>query len=601
MKQTVTRTLTKIDDSGVYQLGFREKDFSVISSAYIIIDQYLDDSEGTYKKEVVIIDPGSVINVSELKDILTKIIEPGELKYVILQHQDPDLCAVIPFLEHLYGLYQYVAHWRGAVLIKHYGIKNPFYFIDQRNFKLQLKSGRELLFFHTPYAHSPAAIMTYDTRSKILFSGDLFGAFSTDEYKELDESYLKAMGLFHENYIPSQEIMKLMLARVEKIKNQLGINLIAPQHGLIIDKSNTEKVIAKLGQINCGKYLIDLEEELLPKVEDMGEIDSEITPYINLIDYMSQEMEGLYNQNRMLNQKMEEIGDSINKDPLTGLYRKQYFVDFLNKLLEEIQLSDLNKACLAAFSIDNIANINQRHGEKYGDRIITKVAETVKNNLPANYMVFKYLGPTFFIIFPEVELEQCRAEMEAVKNKILQASLEWEQVNISGGITPINKREIAQDGSTLIEHTLQKIKVGQKQGGNRVILNLDKLQLKVTKKVLIADPNEVSRRIIANIVQGLGFDSVVAADGVIAQDIIKKEEVDMVICEALLTKRDGYSLLSFIKTDSYYTNIPVVFVSSVDYPEKVTKALKMGAADYLVKPFSTEIMRTKIKLLLSKS
>ena len=59
------------------------------------------------------------------------------------------------------------------------------------NYSLTLASGRELQFVPTPYLHFPGAITTYDPLNGMLFSSDLFGAFSVETDFYADENYIE--------------------------------------------------------------------------------------------------------------------------------------------------------------------------------------------------------------------------------------------------------------------------------------------------------------------------------------------------------------------------------------------------------------------------
>jgi diguanylate cyclase (GGDEF)-like protein len=140
------------------------------------------------------------------------------------------------------------------MLLKHYVWETPFYLIDEHNWKL--KAGkRELEFVFTPYAHFPGAFCTYDKKTGILFSSDLFGGL-TEEFslfaKDV-ESYFEAAKPFHKHYIPSKEVLNHALKQIEK-KHP---SMIAPQHGSIIKKEIIEPLINKLKDLECGLYLLD--------------------------------------------------------------------------------------------------------------------------------------------------------------------------------------------------------------------------------------------------------------------------------------------------------------------------------------------------------
>ena len=202
----------------------------------------------------VLIDPGSMITFPVVLEKITSIVKLKDIKYIIMHHQDPDIVSCYSTLESLFpkGERYVVTHWRTQMLLKHYNWKTPFYLVDKNEWKLKTNT-RELEFIFTPYAHFAGAFCTYDKKSGILFSSDLFGGL-TDEFKLfVEEDYIEGAKLFHKHYMPSKEILNYALSKIES-KNP---EMIASQHGGVIKKELMPKIIQELKSLDCGLYLMD--------------------------------------------------------------------------------------------------------------------------------------------------------------------------------------------------------------------------------------------------------------------------------------------------------------------------------------------------------
>ncbi len=208
-------------------------------------------------EESILIDPGSMITFPVVLEKIFKITSLRNIKYIIMHHQDPDITGCYSTLESLFPENQQrfiVTHWRTKVLLKHYMWETPFYLIDKHDWKL--KAGdRELEFVFTPYAHFPGAFCTFDKKTKVLFSSDIFGAISDKFFLFAvdDEEYYKGVELFHKHYMPSRHILNYALDRITE-KNP---EVIAPQHGSIIKKDMIDRVVKRLRDLDCGLYLLD--------------------------------------------------------------------------------------------------------------------------------------------------------------------------------------------------------------------------------------------------------------------------------------------------------------------------------------------------------
>ena len=232
---------------GVYWVGTRDVEGGLNCNPYLLVEE----------DEAILFDPGSALDIEEVCRNILDIIPLEKIKYVVLHHQDPDFCSGVPFLEKQGGNFKIITHWRTQNLVRYYGIKSDYYLVNENKFELTLKSGRLLKFIMTPYLHFPGAITTYDEKSKILFSSDLFGAISTTQSLYAEEDYLEKMKTFHEHYMPSNDILRPIM----EIFMQMDIDQIAPQHGSIINK-DVKKYIKTLRELECGAFLSTIKKNI---------------------------------------------------------------------------------------------------------------------------------------------------------------------------------------------------------------------------------------------------------------------------------------------------------------------------------------------------
>lgn len=226
----------------VFWTGYNVKEAYFRTNPYLVVDG----------DEAVLIDPGSEIDFDFILAKIKEVTDIKKISGIILQHQDPDLCgSAKKFQEIAQGIQVYTPA-RSSVLIRFYGI-NSIIPVKNNDF-LKLKSGRTLRFFMTPYCHSPGAMMTYDEKSKILFTSDIFGTFNTrwelyaDEVG--DKEHMESVRRFMEPYMASNEAMQNAIRIMEK----LDIKMICPQHGSIIRKG-VKKWIGRLKEMKYGLAL----------------------------------------------------------------------------------------------------------------------------------------------------------------------------------------------------------------------------------------------------------------------------------------------------------------------------------------------------------
>ena len=207
--------------------------------------------------EAVLIDPGSVLDFEYVYENVCNIVPLEKIKYVILHHQDPDFCSSVPLFEEKGAKFKIVTHWRTETVVKYYGIKSEYYIVNKNEFRLVLKSGRVLEFIQTPYLHFAGAITTFDEKTKILFSSDLFGAFSYEWSMYAGDDYVEKMKVFHEHYMPSNDIIRPVM----EVFLGMDILMIAPQHGSVI-KHDVKKYIKALRDLECGSFITPIKKDI---------------------------------------------------------------------------------------------------------------------------------------------------------------------------------------------------------------------------------------------------------------------------------------------------------------------------------------------------
>ena len=201
----------------------------------------------------ILIDPGSMLEFDAILGKLEELSALKRIKYIILHHQDPDLCASVPALEKRIDRedLQVVTHSRMTVLIKHYGVTSAYYEIDRNDLRLETDTGLTLEFLTTPYCHSPGAFVTYEPSSRCLFSGDLFGGLEESWSFYAGDDYFNSVRGFHESYMPGKDILNYALRKIEK----LDMALIAPQHGSIVREPLIQPLIEDMKTLDCGLYI----------------------------------------------------------------------------------------------------------------------------------------------------------------------------------------------------------------------------------------------------------------------------------------------------------------------------------------------------------
>ena len=114
-------------------------------------------------------------------------------------------------------------------------------------------------------------------------------------------------------------------------------------------------------------------------------------------------------------------------------------------------------------------------------------------------------------------------------------------------------------------------------------------------KILIVDDFSTMRRIVKNILRQLNFVNITEAeDGSTALEALQREKIDLVISDWNMPKMTGLELLKAVRADDALKHIPFLMVTAEAQQENIIEAVKAGVSNYIVKPFTAEVLSQKI-------
>lgn len=115
-------------------------------------------------------------------------------------------------------------------------------------------------------------------------------------------------------------------------------------------------------------------------------------------------------------------------------------------------------------------------------------------------------------------------------------------------------------------------------------------------RILVVDDFLPIRRAIIESLKMLKFNNVEDAEnGKVAFEKLNADSYDLVIADWVMPEMDGLQLLEKIKESEKHRHIPVMMVTAEADPQNIMKAVKAGAANYIVKPITVKTLMAKIE------
>jgi len=122
-----------------------------------------------------------------------------------------------------------------------------------------------------------------------------------------------------------------------------------------------------------------------------------------------------------------------------------------------------------------------------------------------------------------------------------------------------------------------------------------------TKTILIADDSSAMRSMLVAIVGTLGdYRIVEASSGFEALRLLPRDHVDLIMTDINMPDINGLELISYLRNNPNYKNIPVFIISTEGSAKDIEKGKQLGADEYIVKPFSPAILQQLVSRYLDK-
>lgn len=120
------------------------------------------------------------------------------------------------------------------------------------------------------------------------------------------------------------------------------------------------------------------------------------------------------------------------------------------------------------------------------------------------------------------------------------------------------------------------------------------------KKILVIDDELSIRMLLENFLKK-NYDVVTKNDGMEALKWMEDGNIpDLVVADIQMPNLDGYEFIKNIRASGYFKDIPLIMLSGIESSSEKVKCLKLGANDYIVKPFNPEELSIRIELLLAR-
>ena len=113
--------------------------------------------------------------------------------------------------------------------------------------------------------------------------------------------------------------------------------------------------------------------------------------------------------------------------------------------------------------------------------------------------------------------------------------------------------------------------------------------------VLVVDDTPVTLRLLCSILHGANLRVITAGDSEDALQLVETQSPDIILLDAMMPGMDGFALCRKLKQDDKYSDIPLIFITSLSQQEDIVEGFNAGANDYIVKPFNRQELLARVR------
>jgi diguanylate cyclase (GGDEF)-like protein len=317
--------------------------------------------------------------------------------------------------------------------------------------------------------------------------------------------------------------------------------------------------------------------------------------------------------NRQLERK-QAIDELILLDDLTRVYNRKYLQRTYDRFVSNMK-RNYHEFSIAIVDLDHFKHVNDTYGHVVGDKVLQTFANIIKNSLRLNDIIIRYGGEEFIILFPETKAKEAKAVLDRILTEFAKTPFESMDDNsrfyctFSAGVLEIHLDEL--DLKKNIELADGALYEAKSKGRNQVrIVPISNVRYhKKLVHVGIIDDDPIIRTMLDDLISKSKFTERFSLDIKSFKDgmeffesnwHLKNNEPYIIILDGMMPRMDGLEVLQKLRELRYQERFTVMMLTSRKSEQDISRALQLGADDYITKPFKLLELETRLGHLIKR-
>jgi len=207
-------------------------------------------------------------------------------------------------------------------------------------------------------------------------------------------------------------------------------------------------------------------KNILKHLESLNkQLNRDVGIVVASIDYLSN-IKNIMDEPKIIEEeKSEFIAETSTKDELTGLYLRDVFDVFLNKLIEENRRNNEDLSLLM-IDIDDFKKVNDTYGHQKGDEVLSKVGNILNDTVREMDFAARYGGEELCIIMPNTNEKNASLIANRIRENISKVNFDEFSITVSIGVSQLN--EHITSSKDLISYADKALYKAKHNGKNRI-------------------------------------------------------------------------------------------------------------------------------------
>jgi diguanylate cyclase (GGDEF)-like protein len=279
-------------------------------------------------------------------------------------------------------------------------------------------------------------------------------------------------------------------------------------------------------------------------------------------------------------------------DPVTGL---------LNRAGLQASCSDFEVMYgIGVIQLDDFGEHSERWGWDKSERIVKEVAGALRGAISEEFTLGRLGGAEFALVAQDADLEVVSlvaAEALRIVRELRPGELEADETRLTAtiGVCTANPGDPFEES---LEVARQRIFQARAEAGDKVVA--EDTITPSDGRVLVAEDDEISATILLHRLEKEGLDVVRFDNGQEAYEEALREVPALVILDVKMPGLDGFEVLERLRKDHRFSRVPVIMLTSMGQEADIVRAFRVGADDYILKPFSPTELSARVRRLLTR-